>query len=276
MIRHLRPRLLKTRFRVAHRSSLLVHHLFTRFPRLELGHSEVEVTRIECRHRPLAGRRAVQITDLHLDRYQPRHDVLLAAIANLAPDWVFVTGDLLTVASGVPHLFRFLTALRRIAPVYLTLGNHDHYSGVSLHRYRDLAKRHDLHLLVNDRIHVPCGSGELAIVGLDDPSLHRADLACLPPARAGRFTLLLAHAPSVLDLLDHSHVVDLILCGHSHGGQWRLPSRRSVYLPYGCKGRASGYYYQNGHCLYVNRGIGWSVLPMRWNCPPEIVLVEWR
>jgi predicted MPP superfamily phosphohydrolase len=46
-------------------------------------------------------------------------------------------------------------------------------------------------------------------------------------------------------------------------------------LPYGCRGRAEGHYIQNGHRLYINRGLGWSFLPIRWNCPPEIVLIEW-
>jgi predicted MPP superfamily phosphohydrolase len=129
---------------------------------------------------------------------------------------------------------------------------------------------------MNQSVFVPLKSGELAIAGLDDPSLHRADLRCIPPAAPNRFTVLLAHAPNVLDLLDHSHPVDLVLCGHSHGGQWRLPYLPVFWLPYGCRGRANGHYYRNGHRLYVSRGLGWSMLPVRWSCPPEIVMIEWE
>jgi uncharacterized protein len=117
--------------------------------------------------------------------------------------------------------------------------------------------------------------GELAIVGLDDPVTARADVRCIPDGAPGRFTVVLAHAPNVLELLNDRHAVDLVLCGHSHGGQCRLPRRRALFLPYGCRGRAEGHYRQNGHWMYVNRGLGWTFLPIRWNCPPEIVLLEW-
>jgi uncharacterized protein len=272
-------RVFQARYRLAHRLGVPVHRLFNRLIRGAVGFSRLEVSSLCCLHPTLGGRRAVHITDLHLDRYLPRHDRVVQVIAELSPDWIFVTGDLLTVPEGVPHLFRFLSQLRKSAPVYLTLGNHDHYSGVPLSRYRQHAEQHDLELLVNETRIVRVGSngesGELAIVGLDDPSLHRADVSCIPSSIANRFTVLLAHAPNILDFLEPVHAGDLILCGHSHGGQWRIRHVPPLWLPYGCRGRASGHYSHNGHQLYVNRGLGWSLLPVRWNCPPEILLIEW-
>lgn len=241
----------------------------------EVGLASPIITRIPCYHPPLAGCRAIQLSDLHLDHYRPRHDMILQIINELKPDWIFVTGDLVSSPRGLPSLFRFLSALRRIASVYLTLGNHDHHSGVPVSHFVELADRHKLHLLLNQVVTVPLPSGELAIVGLDDPVTHRADIRCIPPRMPGRFTVLLAHAPNVLELLDEHHAVDLVLCGHSHGGQWRLPGIRPLWLPYGCKGRAEGHHFHKGHWMYVNRGLGWSLLPIRWNCPPEIVVVEW-
>lgn len=266
----------RLRLMAAHSISLPLQRLFTWLPGSEVGHRAADVTHLTCRHAPLAGRRAVQISDLHLDRYHPRHDALLQRIAGLRPDWVFVTGDLLTFASGLPHLFRFLSALRSLAPVYLTLGNHDHYSGVPLGHFSEMADRHKVNLLVNQTVFLPLPGGELAVTGVDDPSLHRADLCCLPRRAPGRFTVLLAHAPNILDLLDHSHAVDLTLCGHSHGGQWRLPLIRPFWLPYGCNGRTAGEHHRNGHRLYINRGVGWSLLPIRLSCPPEIVAIDWQ
>jgi len=265
----------RLQFGAAHHVSRSLLHLFSRLPVWERGLDKPTVTRIQCRHNPLAGRRAVQISDLHLNQYLPRHETIIERIAGLRPDWVFVTGDLLDSTSGVPHLLRFLSRLRELAPVYLTLGNHDHRSGVPVGLLSALADFHKLHLLVNQAVFIPLASGELGIIGLDDPSTHRADLRCIPPRVAGRFTVLLAHAPNVLDLLDTRDAVDLILCGHSHGGQWRFPSIHPFWLPYGCRGRTEGHYIQNGHRLYINRGLGWSFLPVRWNCPPEIVLIEW-
>ena len=252
-----------------------LYRLFSLVPHLEIGLSTHEVSRLTYRHSLLAGRRAAHLSDLHLDRYQPRHDLILTAIGELRPDWIFVTGDLLNVPEGLPHLFRFLAGLRKIAPVYVTLGNHDHYSGVPIDQYCELADRHKITFLINQTTFLPIGSGEIAIVGVDDPSLHRADLSCLPPSAPNRFTLLLAHAPNILDQLEDHHVVDLILCGHSHGGQWRIPGVPTFWLPPGCNGRIDGHHGEPRRRLYVNRGLGWSFLPLRLNCTPEIACIEW-
>ncbi|HZC82228.1 MAG TPA: metallophosphoesterase, partial [Nitrospiraceae bacterium] len=150
-----------------HQLSLPLHRLFSARPAWEYGLDEPATTRIQCRHTPLAGRKAVQISDLHIDRYLPRHDTVLERIAALKPDWIFVTGDLLNTPAGIPHLFRFLSSLRLLAPVFATLGNHDHFSGVPLGRFAELADRHKLHLLINQAIFLPMASGELGIIGLD-------------------------------------------------------------------------------------------------------------
>lgn len=265
----------RARTYIGHWLSEPFYRFFRLFPQLEYGLNAYEITRVSHVHAPLAGRRAVHLSDLHLDRYHPRHDVIVEAVAALRPDWIFITGDLLNVPEGLPHLFRFLTRLRSLAPVYITLGNHDHYSGVAVCDYAELADRHKIALLVNQTVYIPAGMGELAIVGVDDPSLHRADLRCLPPRADHRFTLLLAHAPNILDQLEEHHAVDLILCGHSHGGQWRIPGVPTFWLPPGCGGRIAGHHRNSRHRLYVNRGLGWSFLPFRLNCQPEIALIEW-
>jgi predicted MPP superfamily phosphohydrolase len=260
---------------IGHALSEPFYRFFRLFPHWEVGLDGHEVTRLTyvCRH--LAGRRAVHLSDIHVDRYQQRHENVALTIKELAPDWIFITGDLLNVPEGLPHLFEFLTRLRKIAPVYITLGNHDHYSGVPVSQFSELADRHKITLLINQTTFIPTGSGELAIVGVDDPSLHRADLQCIPPPTNQRFTLLLAHAPNILDMMDEDHAVDLILCGHSHGGQWQFPGVPTFWLPPGCRGRISGRHENARHRLYVNRGLGWSFLPMRWNCRPEIAIIDW-
>ena len=252
-----------------------LYRLFSLVPQWEFGLSSPQICTVPCAHPGLAGRRAVHLSDLHLDRYQPRHEQMVHTIGALRPDWIFITGDLLNVPEGVPHLFRFLAALREVAPVFMTLGNHDHYSGVPVSTYAELADRHKVTLLVNQSTCVTTDTGELAIAGVDDPSLHRADLRCVPAPAARRFTVLLAHAPNILDQMEPHHAVDLILCGHSHGGQWQLRWMPTFWLPPGCSGRIAGHYRSGRHRLYVNRGLGWSFLPFRLNCPPEIAVIEW-
>jgi predicted MPP superfamily phosphohydrolase len=260
---------------IGHILSEPFYRFFRLFPHWEIGLDRHEITTVTQVHDALAGRRAVHLSDLHIDRHQPRHDATVLAVRELRPDWIFITGDLLNVPEGLPYLFRFLTRLRNIAPLFITLGNHDHYSGVPIAQFAELADRHKLTLLINQTTFIPTGSGELAIAGVDDPSLHRADLRCIPPAAQRRFTVLLAHAPNVADQMDESHRVDLILCGHSHGGQWRIPGVPTFWLPPGCSGRVAGRHETSRHRLYVNRGLGWSFLPFRLNCAPEIVVVDW-
>lgn len=252
-----------------------LYQAFNLVPDWEFGLSNPDVTILRQRHPALVDCRAVHLTDLHVDRYQPRHDVIVDTVKELQPDWIFITGDLLNVPEGLPHLFRFLQHLRAIAPLYMTLGNHDHYSGVPVAEYAELADRHKITLLVNQRAMVSTDRGELVIVGVDDPSLHRADLGCIPPRADRRFTLLLAHAPNILDMVEVHHPIDLILCGHSHGGQWRVPGIPTFWLPPGCNGRIAGWHESGRHRLYVNRGLGWSFLPFRLNCRPEIAVIEW-
>ena len=252
-----------------------LYRLFSLIPDWEFGLADHEVTRHTHVHGVLAGCRAVHITDLHIDRYCSRHDRIVQIVDELRPDWIFITGDLLNVPEGVPHLFRFLKQLRTIAPVYMTLGNHDHYSGVPVAQYAELADRHKITFLVNQSTMISTERGELAIVGVDDPSLHRADLRCVPSRSDRRFTLLLAHAPNILDYVEEHHAIDLILCGHSHGGQWRVSGIPTFWLPPGCNGRVDGWHESGRHRLYVNRGLGWSFLPFRWNCRPEIAVLEW-
>jgi uncharacterized protein len=260
---------------VGHWLSRPFHHLFNLMPGIELGLSTPSITHLPLVHAPLAGRRAVHLSDLHLDRYRPRHRAIVRQVAELTPDWIFITGDLLNIRSGLPHTLRFLTELRRVAPVFVTLGNHDHYSGVGIDEFAEHFDRRKVVLLVNQVTFLPMKTGELAIVGLDDPSLHRADLRCIPSPQPGRFTLVLAHAPNILDQLTARHHVDLSLCGHSHAGQWRIPYVPTFWLPPGCHGRTNGLYSKGNHRLYVNRGLGWSVIPIRVNCTPEIVVLDW-
>ena len=252
-----------------------LYRFFSLVPQWEIGLSGHQVSSLNFVHPALAGRRAVHLTDLHLDQYHARHDLVVETIDELRPDWIFITGDLLNVPAGLPHLFRFLARLRDIAPVFATLGNHDHYSGVPVAQYAELADRHKITLLVNQCTIISTGVGELVIVGVDDPSLHRADLRCVPPPADHRFTLLLAHAPNILDYVESQHAIDLILCGHSHGGQWQVPGIPTFWLPPGCNGLVAGWHDSGKHKLYVNRGLGWSFLPFRWNCRPEIAVIEW-
>lgn len=104
-----------------------LNRAFTLVPHWVWGLSEHDVSVLTHTHPSLTGRRAVHLTDLHLDRYYPRHDRIIETMRELHPDWIFITGDLPNIPEGLPYLFRFLERLHASAPAYMTLGNHDHY-----------------------------------------------------------------------------------------------------------------------------------------------------
>src|SRR5262245_17582714 len=97
---------------IGHCLSEPFYRLFSLVPHWEIGLSTYEISRLTYVHSLLAGRRAVHLSDLHLDRYQPRHNRIVSTIAGLRPDWIFITGDLLNVPQGLAHVFRFLAGLR--------------------------------------------------------------------------------------------------------------------------------------------------------------------
>src|SRR5206468_6247264 len=93
---------------LVHKLSLPLQRFFSRVVTWEYGLDVPAVTPIRCCHTPLAGRRAVQLSDLHIERYLPRHDAIISQISDLHPEWIFITGDLLETPRGIPALFRFL------------------------------------------------------------------------------------------------------------------------------------------------------------------------
>jgi len=128
-------------------------------------------------------------------------------------------------------------------------------------------------LLVNEGMAVSTPAGEVHVVGVDDINRGWPELEAAFN-RAGQgvfFRILLAHAPLTVLLLPPGHGVDLALCGHTHGGQVRLPLLWRLLLPPGHGGFVRGLYTVGRMKLYVNTGFGGvGVVPLRINCPPEV------
>lgn len=224
--------------------------------------------------------RIAHITDLHLGQFFGVESLrfYLEEVKKLKPDLVAVTGDLINsdnefLREAVP-LFRDLAAT---APVYACPGNHDNIDNPG--EFRRLAREAGVRLLVNQRETLAVRGVEVEIAGLAYAYRGSAAPGFLQKTyrgiRRGRFSVLLAHNPRVFDFAG-GLVIDLILSGHTHGGQ--IVFRRGVnagslidpFFPY-----SRGHYVRRGLHLYVNSGLG-SWFPFRVNCPPEITLVELR
>ncbi|UCC67960.1 MAG: metallophosphoesterase [Armatimonadota bacterium] len=203
----------------------------------------------------------------------------------LGADLIVVLGDVVHSAANANSYLPVLSGLEANEGVYACLGNHEHgfvwysrYLGASrapsVDRWRALYAEAGIQLLVNEAKPLPRGRSRIWLLGVDDAYSGNDDLAAaLAQARASEFCLALTHSP---DLVDDPQVreVDLVLAGHTHGGQICFPLMGPLFAP--CRQfrrRAAGLLRANGTTMYVTRGSG-EALPVRINCPREISLVS--
>jgi predicted MPP superfamily phosphohydrolase len=157
--------------------------------------------------------------------------------------------------------------------VYAVLGNHDHWTDAAL--ITDLFRAEGITVLINQGVHFEHRGASFWLAGVDDTMVGLEDIPlALAGARKEEMKLLLAHNPIVLRRAARAGV-DLVLSGHTHGGQVALRSERSA------SGRPrrrllKGLGRQGNTQIYVNRGLGTVILPVRYGCPPEVSLLELR
>jgi uncharacterized protein len=246
----------------------------TQLKRLGL-HGRIELTehRIGLGSLPEAfrGLRIVQLTDIHHGLYFPAAALSMAVdMANqLNPDIVTLTGDFVTRSRNyIEPAAEILSGLRAGDGVYAVLGNHDFRVGAD--QIASALGRAAIEVLRNRHVTLRRRGQKLCVAGIDD-FLYRADL---PRAMRGISertpTVLLSHNPDIIE--DAARMgIDLVLSGHTHGGQIRLPFIGCLY------GRSDkdmrfkkGRDTLRGTQIYVSRGLGTVVLPVRYGCPPEI------
>lgn len=256
--------------------------------RLEVTRHQIGVRTADARV-PLV---LAQITDLHIHGIRHVHHAIAARLAQIRPHAIVLTGDSVDDPTTLPVLDAFLALLDRRTPKYAILGNWEHWAGVDLGELGDLYARHGGRLLVNETaVHTHAGR-RLGITGLDDmvggaPELRGA-LTGAEPAHA---RLLLAHSPGYRDRLQSDAApasvagarisggvekeaarFGAMLSGHTHGGQVAFFGWAPL-LPPGSAGYVRGWFRGGGKVpLYVSRGIGESVLPVRLGSVPELAI----
>ncbi|HYO90730.1 MAG TPA: metallophosphoesterase [Pyrinomonadaceae bacterium] len=223
------------------------------------------------------GFRIAQITDVHHSRIVPISEVrrVVEAAMSTKPDLIALTGDYTTsYRRYIEPCAEALGALTAPHGVWAVLGNHDHYTD-SLLTVRAL-KRHQVGVLENANTIIARGGDTLQLVGIGDWTWGRADWArALHGIDKRRPAVMLSHQPVVLDL-PQTDGVSLILSGHTHGGQVRLPFVGPP-IRYGRDFKyVQGLYEKNGTQLYVSAGTGVIGLPVRLGVRPEISILKLR
>ncbi|MBF0294277.1 MAG: metallophosphoesterase [Magnetococcales bacterium] len=224
------------------------------------------------------GLRIAQISDLHMVGGDPVEEETLRVVRAEDPDLVVLTGDILTHKDREVVMEDFLQRLPARAQKLAIPGNWEYWAGLDMRKLRRFYARHGVTLLVNDA--VLAAGGRLVVVGVDDfirgePDWERA-MAWFPDWSGPVLTLL--HNPVGVDqlpVLEPGMPDRLALAGHTHGGQIVLFGH--MPKPTGPVDVTCRFgWCQNKHVpMYVSRGIGTSVLPLRIGARPELPIFEW-
>lgn len=220
--------------------------------------------------------RIVQLSDIHHSPFTGSEQIKRAVekANSLQPDIIALTGDYVSHdRSYAAPCAEMMGRLRARCGVYAVLGNHDHWTDAPL--IADLFRAEGIRVLINEGTRFAHKGAAFWLAGVDDTMVGLEDLPlALAGAREDEMKLLLAHNPVILRRAARAGV-DLVLSGHTHGGQVAWRSERSASgrprrrLLKGLGSRA-------GTQIYVTRGLGTSVLPIRYGCPPEVSCLELR
>ena len=234
------------------------------------------------------GYRIAQISDLHNAEFGDRNEKLIEMLQKAEPDIITITGDLIDSSkTDINIALAFAEEAVQIAPTYFITGNHE--AMVSAQEYADLENgllEAGVNVLHDKEIVLEQNEERLLLIGIDDPAYadRPSDVGVSMDSETINelfttegYRILLSHRPEFFNQYVEAEV-DLVLSGHAHGGQFRLPFVGGLIAP----GQGlfptydSGLYSKNKTSMVVSRGIGNSIIPMRFNNHPEVVLIELR
>ena len=227
------------------------------------------------------GMKIVQLSDLHIHHISRAYCTAIDVIRRERPDLVVITGDLVDHPEQTSACLAFLSDLRAAAgvPMVVVPGNWDHRAFPTKQSIAAWHKRIQAEtgtrVLANQNVVLHWHGDYMWLVGTDDPYFGHADLdASFRGVPDNAFALVLTHAPEAFEELAQRPAVRLVLAGHTHGGQVRLPFIGALRVPsrYGTR-FARGLFKLGDTFFYVNAGMGMSHLPIRFLCRPELTVL---
>jgi len=239
---------------------------------LSLERIEIRLKRLPKR---LDGFKIIHLSDIHHSPFTNlEHIERTVKIANrLRPDMFLLTGDYVSHEKKyIGPVSKVLGKLSCEFGTYACLGNHDHWTDPNLvvKKFTEVG----IKMLVNEGFRFEARGGSFWLAGVDDHMVGKTDLAAaLKGSFPDEMKLLLAHNPLIFRAAARFGV-DLTLSGHTHGGQIKVRDPEKRVLPR--RKLTSGLHRRKESQIYITRGIGTVVLPIRYQCPPEISFLELR
>ncbi len=232
------------------------------------------------------GYRIAHISDLHNAEMGKDNEKLLAILRDADPDMIAITGDLIDSRdTDIEIALQFVREAVKIAPCYYVTGNHE----ARINEYGELKTGMEaagVIILEDAQTEISMEGQTITLIGVNDPSFQtdylfgdsetviNTKLEELHTDNDG-FTILLSHRPELFDTYTN-HNIDVVLSGHAHGGQFRLPFIGGLVAPnQGLFPKYdAGIYTEDNTNMLVSRGVGNSILPFRVNNRPEVILIE--
>ena len=226
------------------------------------------------------------VSDLHNTEMGKNNEKLLDILREAEPDMIAITGDIIDSRNtNVEIALEFTQAAMEITPCYYVTGNHE----ARVSEYDELKAgliEQGVVVLDDERIELELSDETIALLGVNDPSFEtdylfgdsetvmQSKLQEISDAE-NEFTILLSHRPELFEVYADNNM-DLVLSGHAHGGQFRLPFVGGLVAPnQGLFPKYdAGLYTDENTNMIVSRGIGNSILPFRFNNRPEVILIE--
>ena len=232
------------------------------------------------------GFRIAQVSDLHNAEFGEENWKLIKMLSQTDPDIIVLTGDLIdSRQTDLDVALEFAWQAGKIARVYYVSGNHE----ARVPEYEDLKNglvKAGAVILENQKVQITREGESITLMGIDDPSFQenylfgdaegvaKQVITDLQDASDG-YTILLSHRPELFDTYVDSGV-DLVFSGHAHGGQFRLPFAGGLVAPN--QGffpqYDAGQFDEENTTMIVSRGVGNSIIPIRFNNRPEIVVAQ--
>ena len=217
----------------------------------------------------------LHLTDFHIDCNPSVIDELVKTIRPLVYDLVLLTGDYqddyhLNPIKIKSYIEKLIDTIPNGVPVVATLGNHDNNATIRV------LESLGIKVLINESYEIHRGKDSIVILGIDDVHWYFSDsaISAFETINPEPFTIVAVHSPEAFEIAEKqgAHVY---LCGHTHGGQICFRAGQAVLTHADCpKHMASGSWNFGRLIGYTNRGVGTSGIPLRWNCPGEVLLAR--
>ena len=225
------------------------------------------------------------VSDLHNARFGRDNSQIVRKIEEEHPDIIAITGDLVDAnRTDMETAIALVHKLMQLAPCYYVTGNHEAWIGKQFSVLEEMLLAENVQILHDEVIRLERDGQTIQLAGLDDPDFTERDTVVQQSLLQTKlnqmnlseeYCILLSHRPETFEAYVEENI-DLVLSGHAHGGQFRLPFIGGIVAPdQGLFPKyTAGKYIRNNTTMIVSRGVGNSIIPVRFNNRPEIVVIE--